>query len=86
MTDASQPPKIPWWVSYWTDPLTTRSSLRQQAWLFFLMAALSLGIGTLSLYWQPVLGRRNCSPGSIRCLACGIHCCRHLDDGRGKVD
>lgn len=53
MTDTSQPPKIPWWVSYWTGPTTTRSSLRQQAWLFFVMAAISLAMGTLSLYWQP---------------------------------
>jgi hypothetical protein len=21
MTGETQPPKIPWWVSYWTDPL-----------------------------------------------------------------
>jgi hypothetical protein len=56
MTDASQPPGIPWWVSYWTDPTTTRSSLRQQGWLFFLMAAVSLGIGSLSLIWQPPWG------------------------------
>jgi hypothetical protein len=56
MTDASQPPIIPWWVSYWTDPTTTRSSLRQQAWLFFLMAAVALGIGAVSLSWQPPWG------------------------------
>src|SRR5262245_53239849 len=54
MTDASQSPKIPWWVSYWTGPTTTRSSLRQEAWVFFLLAAVSLGIGTLYLYWHPV--------------------------------
>ena len=56
MAGASQPPEIPWWVSYWTGPTTTRSGLRQEAWLFFLMAAVSLGIGTLSLYWQPAWG------------------------------
>lgn len=56
MTHTSQPPKIPWWVSYWVGPTTTRSSLRREAWLFFLMAAVFLGIGTLSLYWQPPWG------------------------------
>lgn len=53
MTDANQPPKIPWWVSYWTGPTTTRSSLRQGAWLFFLMAAVFPGIGALYTYWRP---------------------------------
>src|SRR3954453_14996871 len=53
MADAGQPPKIPWWVSYWTDPTTTRSSLRQGGWLFFLMAAACLGIGSLYLSWRP---------------------------------
>src|SRR5262245_60175460 len=53
MTDAAQPPKIPWWVSYWTGPTTTRSSLRQKAWFFFLMAAVSVGIGTVYICWRP---------------------------------
>lgn len=53
MTDASKPPKIPWWVNYWTDATTTRSSLRQGAWLFFVMAAACIGFGTLYLFWRP---------------------------------
>src|SRR5688500_5826281 len=53
MTDASQPLKIPWWVSYWTGPTTTRASLRREAWLLFAMAAASVGIGAASLYWRP---------------------------------
>jgi hypothetical protein len=56
MSDMNQPSKIPWWVNYWTGPTTTRSGLRQQAWLFFAMAALSLAIGTFSLFWQPQWG------------------------------
>src|SRR5947199_9674859 len=51
MTDPGQPPKIPWWVSYWTGPTTTRSSLRQEACLFFLLAAVFVGTGTLYAYW-----------------------------------
>src|SRR5688572_28754136 len=47
MTTPNQPPKIPWWASYWTGPATTRSNLRQEAWLFFLMAAAFLGAGLL---------------------------------------
>ncbi len=52
MTDASQPPKIPWWVNWWTGPTTTRASLRQEAWLLLLVAAVSIGIATLSLFWK----------------------------------
>lgn len=53
MTDANQPPKIPWWVNHWTDPTTTRSSLRQQAWLYFLLAAVSVGISVVFGPWRP---------------------------------
>jgi hypothetical protein len=53
MTDAGQPPKIPWWVRYWIGPTTTRSSLRHEAWFFFLTAAVSVGIGTVYLFWRP---------------------------------
>lgn len=56
MTGAGQSPKIPWWVSYWTGPTTTRSDLRQQVWLFFGMAAISLAIAVLSFFWQPPWG------------------------------
>ena len=56
MPDPTQPPQIPWWVRYWTDPTTTRSGLRQQAWLFLLLAGVVLGVGALSLYWQPAWG------------------------------
>jgi hypothetical protein len=40
-------------VSYWTGPTTTRSSLRQEAWLFFLLAAVSVGISAVYVYWRP---------------------------------
>ena len=53
MTDAGQNPKIPWWVSYWTGPTTTRSSLRQEGCFFFLMAAASVGIGIVYHFWRP---------------------------------
>ena len=53
MTDANQPPTIPWWVSYWTDPTTTRSSLRQQAWLFFFLAAVAVCISVVFGPWRP---------------------------------
>lgn len=53
MTDSNQSPKLPWWVSYHTDPTTTRSTLRQDAWLYFLIAAIFLGLGLYDLIWQP---------------------------------
>jgi hypothetical protein len=40
-------------VRYWTDPTTTRSSLRQDAWLFFLLAGASVALGALSCFWRP---------------------------------
>ncbi len=54
MTVAGQPPTFPWWVRYWISPTTTLSNLRQEAWMFFLLAGASIGIGALYLYWRPV--------------------------------
>jgi hypothetical protein len=53
MTDTGQAPKIPWWVRYWTGPTTTRSGLRQEAVVFFLLAAALLGISALFFFWRP---------------------------------
>jgi hypothetical protein len=53
MTVEGEPAKFPWWVSWWTDPTTTRSNLRQQAWLFFVMAAVIAGISAGQVLLRP---------------------------------
>jgi hypothetical protein len=53
MANESLPPEIPWWVTWWTDPTMTRSSLRQQAWLFFVMAAVFVAISAVHVFWRP---------------------------------
>jgi hypothetical protein len=53
MTDASQLPKLPWWVRWWTDTETTRTSFRQDAWIDFLVAAGFLVVlALIGLYWN----------------------------------
>jgi hypothetical protein len=56
MTDTSQLPKLPWWVSWWTDAATTRTSLRLDARLGLVTAAGFLGcFALIFLYWNSFL-------------------------------
>jgi hypothetical protein len=53
MTDASQLPKLPWWVRWWADNQTTRISLRRDARFDFLAAVgFLVGFSLLAFYWD----------------------------------
>jgi hypothetical protein len=56
MTDASQIPKLPWWVRWWTDTKTTRKSLRRDAGFDFLAAiGFLVCLSLIGFLWKFIL-------------------------------